>query len=216
MYAALGAGLYAKNGLDVKFVSPPDPSSPLRLLRAGKADLAISYEPELLLARDGGAENLISVAALVQSPLTSLIALPSAGIHSAKDLAGKRVATAGIPYQSTYLHTILNKAGVDPGSVKEINVGFNLEPAILTKKADAVLGGFWNYEGVDLAQRGKQPVILKMDALGVPTYNELIMVARREDLDSAGASRLRRFISATAAGVRLLQKDPTVGVDALL
>src|SRR3954466_3891437 len=109
LFAALGAGLYAKNGLNVKFVSPPDPSSPLRLLSAGKADLAISYEPELLLARDGGAENLVSVAALVQTPLTSLIALPSAGVHSASDLAGKRVATAGIPYQSAYLHTILSK-----------------------------------------------------------------------------------------------------------
>ncbi len=36
--------------------APSDPSAPLKLLAAGKADLAISYEPELLLARDKGAE----------------------------------------------------------------------------------------------------------------------------------------------------------------
>ena len=114
IYAAQAAGLYAKAGLDVKLQAPPDPSAPLKLLRAGRADLAISYEPELLLARDQGAENLVGVAALVQAPLTSLMALPAAGVKSPADLAGKRVGTAGIPYQSAYLKTILEKAGVDP------------------------------------------------------------------------------------------------------
>jgi putative hydroxymethylpyrimidine transport system substrate-binding protein len=216
IYAAQAAGLYAQAGLDVKIQPPPDPSAPLKLLRAGRADVAISYEPELLLARDAGAENLVAVGALVQTPLTSLMALPSAGIRSPADLAGKRVGTSGIPYQSAYLKTILEKAGVDPASVKETNVGFNLVPAMLSKKADATLGAFWNYEGVDLQRRNRDPVILRMEKLGVPTYNELILVARRESLDAAGASRLRRFITATAAGTRLIRDNPTAGVDALL
>jgi putative hydroxymethylpyrimidine transport system substrate-binding protein len=216
IYAAQAAGLYAKAGLDVKIQPPPDPSAPLKLLRAGRADLAISYEPELLLARDAGAENLVAVGALVQAPLTSLMALPAAGIRSPADLAGKRVGTSGIPYQSAYLKTILEKAGVDPSSVKETNVGFNLVPAMLSKKADATLGAFWNYEGVDLQRRHRNPVILRMENLGVPTYNELIFVARRESLDAAGASRLRRFITATAAGHRLLRDNPAAGADALL
>jgi len=214
IFAAKEAGLYAKAGLDVKIQTPPDPSAPLKLLRAGKADVAISYEPELLLARDAGAETLVAVGALVQTPLTSLMALPSGGVKSAQDLAGKRVGTSGIPYQSAYLKTILEKAGVNPGSVKETNVGFNLVPAMVSKKVDATLGAFWNYEGVQLAPR--KPVILRMEDLGVPTYNELILVARRESLDAAGASRLRRFITATAAGHRLVRNDPTVGVDALV
>ena len=214
IFAAKEAGLYAKAGLDVKIQTPPDPSAPLKLLRAGKADVAISYEPELLLARDAGAETLVAVGALVQTPLTSLMALPSGGVKSAQDLAGKRVGTSGIPYQSAYLKTILEKAGVDPASLKETNVGFNLVPAMVSKKVDATLGAFWNYEGVQLAPR--KPVILRMEDLGVPTYNELILVARRESLDAAGASRLRRFITATAAGHRLVRDDPTVGVDALV
>jgi putative hydroxymethylpyrimidine transport system substrate-binding protein len=215
IYAAQAEGLYAKANLDVKIVVPPDAASPLKLLRAGHADVAISYEPELLLARDAGAENLVSVAALVQQPLTSLMALPSAGVHSAKDLAGKRVGTAGIAYQHAYLQTILQHAGVDPGSVKETSVGFNLNPALLSKKVAATLGGYWNYEGIQLARAHRNPVILRMPQLGVPTYDELIVVARRESLDTAGASRLRRFLAATAAGYRSLRTDPTTAVDAL-
>jgi putative hydroxymethylpyrimidine transport system substrate-binding protein len=216
IYAAEAHGLYADAGLNVKIVTPPDPSAPLKLLRAGRADVAISYEPELLLARDAGAEDLVSVAALVQQPLTALMTLPSSGVRSPRDLAGKRVGTAGIAYQHAYLQTILSKAGVDPGSVKETDIGFDFVKPMVGKKVAATLGGFWNYEGVELARQRRRPVILRMEGLGVPTYDELIVVARREGLDTAGASRLRRFLSATAAGYRLLQADPANGVDPLV
>jgi putative hydroxymethylpyrimidine transport system substrate-binding protein len=213
IYAAQAAGLYAKAGLDVKVQAPPDPSAPLKLLQAGRADVAISYEPELMLARDAGASDLVSVGALVQVPLTSLMALPAGKVSSPKDLAGKRVGTAGIPYQSAYLKTIEAKAGVS--DVKETNVGFNLVPAMVSKKVDATLGAFWNVEGVDLQQHGRKPVVMRMDELGVPRYNELILVTRAKDLNEAGASRMRRFLQATAAGHRLIRDDPSVGVNAL-
>jgi putative hydroxymethylpyrimidine transport system substrate-binding protein len=216
IYAAQATGEYERAGLDVQIKVPPDPSAPLKLLQAGRADLVLSYEPELLLARDKGAKDLVAVGALVEKPLTSVIALPEAKIRAAKDLAGKRVGTAGISYQSAYLKTILDKAGVDPGSVKETNVGFDFVRPLITGKVDATLGAFWNYEGVDLQRRGKRPTILRMDELGVPTYDELVFVARKEELDEAGASRVRRFMQATARGHRTLEKDAPAGVDALM
>ena len=211
IYAALAAGDFDRAGLDVKIQTPPDPSAPLKLLQAGRADLAVSYEPELLLARDKGVQ-LVSVAAMVQKPLTSLISLK--GVRSAEDLEGKKIGTAGIPYQSAYLRAIANAAGVK--AYEEINVGFNLTPAMLGGKVDATLGSFWNYEGVDLERRGRKPVVLRMEQLGVPTYNELILVSRREDLDTDGASRLRRFLQALTKGHQRLRDDPATAVDALL
>jgi putative hydroxymethylpyrimidine transport system substrate-binding protein len=100
--------------------------------------------------------------------------------------------------------------------VKETNVGFNLVPAMLSGKVDATLGAFWNYEGVDLKRRGKDPVIQHMERLGVPNYNELVFVARRRDLDEEFGSRLRRFLQATARGHETLRQDPDVGIDGLL
>jgi len=215
LYAAQESGAYADAGLDVEITAPPDPSAPLKLLLAGRTDLAISYEPELLLARDTGAE-LVAVGALVQKPLTSLMALGKAKVRTPADLRGKRVGTSGIPYQSAYLRTILEEAGVDPGSVKETNVGFNLVPAMLSGKVDATLGAFWNVEGVDLERRGKDPVIQRMEQLGVPTYNELVFVARRGDLDQEFGARVRAFMQATARGHATLEQDPQVGIDGLL
>jgi len=216
LYAAQAAGEFERAGLDVEIKAPPDPSAPLKLLQAGRADIVVSYEPELLLARDKGADDLIAVGALVQRPLTSLIALPGSGIRSPRDLAGKRVGTAGISYQSAYLKTILAEAGVDAGSVKETGVGFDLVRPLVTGRVDATLGAFWNYEGTDLERRGRDPVILRMDDLGVPPYNELIFVARREDFDEDGSSRIRRFLQAAARGHDALRRDPEAGIDALM
>jgi putative hydroxymethylpyrimidine transport system substrate-binding protein len=215
LYAAQQSGAYDKAGLDVTITAPPDPAAPLKLLIAGKTDLAISYEPELLLARDQGAD-LVAVGALVQKPLTSLMSIGKADIRTPQDLRGKRVGTAGIPYQSAYLKTILQTANVDPSTVKETNVGFNLTPAMLAGKVDATLGAFWNYEGVDLERRGRDPVIQRIEQLGVPTYDELVFVARRRDLDSDFASRVRRFMQATARGHAALKADPRTGVAGLL
>lgn len=214
LYAARAGGDFARAGLDVRIQTPPDPATPLKLLAAGKVDLAISYEPELLLARDRGVP-LVAVGALVQRPLTSIIALGSAKVHRPADLAGKRVGTAGIPYQSAYLRTILARAGVKPASVREVDVGFGLVPAMLTKKVDATLGGFWNYEGVQLEQERKKPVIIHVDRAGVPTYDELVIVARRDAAERQGG-RIRRFVQALARGELALRRNPRPALDAIL
>jgi len=219
IYAAQAAGEYERAGLDLEIQAPPDPAAPLKLLAAERADMAVTYEPELLLARDGATqEELVSVAALVQEPLTSIISLGKGGraITNPKQLAGKRVGTAGIPYQSAYLKAILADAGVEAGSVKETNVGFNLTPAMISGRVDATLGSFWNYEGVDLERKRRDPTVLRVERIGVPTYAELVLAVRRTTLDERGASKVRRFLQATARGHRLLRDDPEAGLDALL
>jgi putative hydroxymethylpyrimidine transport system substrate-binding protein len=214
VYAAQGTGAFDRAGLDVQITAPSDPAAPLKLLAAGRVDLAISYEPEVLLARDQG-RDLVAVGALVQRPLTSIISIPPRAIARPAQLRGKRVGTAGIPYQSAYLKAILMKAGVDPASVKETNVGFNLVPAMLSRKVDATLGAFWNYEGVQLRLRHRRPKIIRVDDAGVPAYDELVFVARAADLRDGGA-KVRRFMYALAQGHQALRRDPATGVDPLL
>ena len=108
-----------------------------------------------------------------------MIWLAKSGIGGIADLRGRTIATAGIPYQDAYLETILARANLTPGDVKTVNVGFGLLPAILSGKADAMLGGFRNVEGVDLRLRGKAPVVTPVDQLGVPTYDELVLRRQR-------------------------------------
>jgi putative hydroxymethylpyrimidine transport system substrate-binding protein len=215
IYAAQASGAFKAAGLDVRIQTPSDPAAPLKLVAAGRADIAISYEPELLLARDKGA-HLASIGALVQKPLTSIISLDGK-VKTPKDLKGTKVGTAGIPYQSAYLKTIAKDASVDPSSFHEINVGFNLVPSMLSKKVDATLGAFWNVEGVQLQREHKKPTIIRMEQAGVPTYQELVFVADNDRLQQKGVGDvMRRFLQAVSRGAKAVKADPNVGADALV
>jgi putative hydroxymethylpyrimidine transport system substrate-binding protein len=214
IYAAQAAGYFKQAGLDLKIRQPADPATPLKPVAAGRVDLAVSYEPEVMRARSQGL-HVVAVGALVRVPLTSIISLPKARIAAPKDLKGKTVGTAGIDYQHAYLQTILDHANVPQSSVNERNVGFNLVPALVSGKVDAILGGFWNYEAIDLAQRKKHPRVIRMEQAGVPTYDELVFVANADALDRTGPL-IRRFMNALRRGEIMLRHDPTRGVNALL
>jgi putative hydroxymethylpyrimidine transport system substrate-binding protein len=206
IYMAQKLGYFKEAGLDVEVQTPSDPSAPLKLLATGQTDLAISYEPEVILAREQGL-GVRAVAALVNRPLTSLIWLNKSGIDGVAGLRGKTIATAGIPYQDAYLKTILARAKLQPADVKSVNVGFGLLPALLSDKAQAMLGGFSNVEGVDLRLRGKDPVVTPVDELGVPSYDELVLAASEKQLEE-DPQAIRLFLAALARGTTAAAKDP--------
>jgi putative hydroxymethylpyrimidine transport system substrate-binding protein len=214
IYAAQAHNDFKVAGLDLKIRQPADPSAPLKQVAAGRVDLAVSYEPEVLRARSQGL-HVVAVGALVRAPLTSIISLPKAKIDTPADLKGKTVGTAGIDYQHAYLQTILDQANVPASSVKERNVGFNLVPALVSGKVDAILGGFWNYEAIDLAQRKKHPKVIRLEDVGVPSYDELVFVANADALDRSGPL-IRRFMNALRRGEIVLRRNPQAGVAALV
>jgi putative hydroxymethylpyrimidine transport system substrate-binding protein len=214
LYMGIERGYFDRAGLEVNPRVPSDPSAPIRQVAAGQADLAISYEPEVLLAREQGLD-VVAIAALVDEPLTSLISLPAAGIAEPKDLRGKTVATAGIPYQTAYLSEILTRAGLSTGDVTQVDVGFNLLPAVLGGRADAILGGFRNVEGVDLTLRGENPSVVPVNQIGVPNYDELVLVAQGDRIEE-DPEALRLFIGALAKGTADAIKDPAAATEAIL
>jgi putative hydroxymethylpyrimidine transport system substrate-binding protein len=214
IFTAIERGDFAEAGLDVQAKVPADPSAPIRQVAAGQADLAISYEPEVLIALDQGLP-VKAVGALVDQPLTSLISLPEAKIDQPVDLAGKRVATAGIPYQAAFLEAILDDEGLRPDDVEQVDVGLGLLPAVLSGEADAMLGGFLNVEGVDLELRGRDPRVVPVDELGIPTYDELVLVANSDRIED-DPEPIRLFIAALERGTLAATDDPQAATEAVL
>jgi putative hydroxymethylpyrimidine transport system substrate-binding protein len=156
------------------------------------------------------------VAALVQQPLTSIVSVGSKHIRSPADLRRKTVGDAGIAYQHAYLTTILSHAHLPPSSVKEVNVGANLVPAMLSGRVDATLGAYWNYEAIQLQQLGKKPNVIRMNQVGVPTYDELVLVARSNELTRGRIDVVRRFVQALGRGYASVRSNPTGAVNNLL
>ena len=118
---------------------------------------------------------------------------------SVADLAGKRVGTAGIAYQAAELRTALQHAGVDPAKVHEVNVGFNLSRRCSRGKVAATLGGFWNYEAIQLRMMHKRPLVIPVDRAGVPSYDELVLAVREDEAHTRGQD-LRAFLQALTRG----------------
>ncbi len=214
IFTALERGYFSEAGLDVETQVPSDPSAPIRQVAAGRADLAISYEPEVVLAREQGLP-VKAVAAIVGQPLTSLISLPEAGIASVADLRAKTIADAGIPYQEDFLDAILSEEGLGLDDVKRVSVGLGLLPAVLSGEADAMLGGFLNIEGVDLAERGRNPRVIAVDELGIPTYDELVLVANTDRI-AEDPEPLRLFIAGLERGTIAAAGDPAAATEAVL
>ena len=213
-YAAQADGIFRQAGLDVHLQVPTDPASPLQLLAAGKVDVAVSYEPQLLLARQRDS-NLVGIGAIVQRPLTSIVSLAGQRITTPAALRGKTVGDAGIPYQHAFLQSVLSRAGVPARSVHEVNVGSNLVGSMLSRRVNATLGAYWNYEALQLRQAGHPDNVIHIENAGVPTYDELVLVTTAGKL-ARETSLLRRFVQAVGRGYAAVQADPGRAVDQLV
>jgi putative hydroxymethylpyrimidine transport system substrate-binding protein len=214
IYAAQADGYFRQADLSVNIEAPTNAATPLQLLAAGKVDAAISYEPDVLLARNSGTP-LVSVAAIVQQPLTAIVSLGSRHITSPARLRGKTVGDSGIAYQHAFLQTILQHASVPARTVKEVNVGEGLVPAMISGRVDATLGAYWNYEAIQLAQLGKHPNVIRMDQAGVPSYDELVLVVRKAEIIDH-PSLIRRLVQAIARGYETARANPAAAVDELV
>jgi putative hydroxymethylpyrimidine transport system substrate-binding protein len=200
IFDARDTGLFAHAGLDVTIQAPSDPTAPLKLVGVGRSDLAVSYEQELFFA---AAKKLpvVAVAAVVPQPLNSFMAIKPQ-ITSLRDLKGRTIGISGVPSDYATLDTALHAVGLTRNDVKVVTVGYNLLPALLAHRVDVVLGVYRNVEGIQLQLRGLHPTIIPVDRAGVPTYDELVLVANKTRLrqDAAYRSEVKRFVGAFLAG----------------
>jgi putative hydroxymethylpyrimidine transport system substrate-binding protein len=209
LYYARDKGYFSNQGLNVTLSTPSDPSAGLKLVATNRFDLAVYYEGDMFYAQQQGLP-VTAVGALVPTPLNSMIAKGGSKLKSLKAMKGATIGSAGLPFDGAVIQTIEKKAHLAAGDIKSVNVGFNLVPTVLTGKVDAIVGGYWNIEAVEVRnQTGKQPVVFKMGQLGVPTFDELIIVANKTRLksDPGYANAIRHFLTGMARGITAARKD---------
>ena len=197
-------GFFNAAGLDVKLIAPSDPSMPPKLVAAGKADLAVSYQPQLHVQVDQGLP-LIRIATLVSTPLNSLVVLKDGPIKSIKDLKNKKIGFSVGGFEDALLSAMLSKYGLSLKDVTLINVNFSLSPSIVSGKVDAVIGAFRNFELNQMDIVKKPGRAFYPEEEGVPPYDELILVAHKNNLVD---KRLRKFVDAVEYAVQYLINHP--------
>jgi putative hydroxymethylpyrimidine transport system substrate-binding protein len=197
-------GFFRERGLEVDFQVPSNPNDPPKLVAAGKADLAVSYQPQHHFQVDQGLP-LVRIATLVATPLNCLVVLADGGIKKISDLKGKTVGYSVSGFETLVLRTMLEQSGLTLKDIELVNVNFSLSPSLLSGKTDAVIGAFRNFELNQMDIAGRAGRAFYVEEHGVPPYDELIVVANRERV---GDPRLKRFVEAMEAGVQFLINHP--------
>lgn len=197
-------GYFADQDLDVNIIAPADPSDPPKLVAAGKADLAISYQPQLhLLIHEG--LPLQRVGTLVATPLNCLLALADGPIKSPADLAGKKVGFSVGGVEEAVLGSILNHNGLTLQDVEMVNVNWSLSPSLMSGQVDAVIGAFRNFELNQMEIEGVEGNCFFVEEEGLPAYDELIYVANPDTMDK---DVIARFLAATEKATQYIVNHP--------
>ncbi len=197
-------GFFKDAGLSVEIIAPADPSDPPKLVAAGQADLAVSYQPQLHLQVHEGLP-LTRVGTLIATPLNCLMVMDDGPIKTPADLKGKKIGYSVSGVENALVNTMLDHAGLKPDDVEMVNVNWSLSPALMTGQVDATIGGYRNFELTQMALEGAKGRCLFIEEQGVPAYDELIFVANAAKMKPAVISR---FMQAVERGANYIVNHP--------
>jgi len=197
-------GYFEEAGLEVEVVAPADPSDPPKMVAAGQADLAISYQPQLHLQIENGLP-LRRVGTLVATPLNCLLVLEDGPIKSTADLAGRKVGFSVSGVEEVLLSTILGQHGLTLDDIELVSVNWSLSPSLMSRQVDAVIGAYRNFELNQMEIEGVPGRCFYIEEEGIPAYDELIYVANPDRMD---ADMLRRFLHATERATQYIMNHP--------
>jgi putative hydroxymethylpyrimidine transport system substrate-binding protein len=197
-------GYFKDAGLDVEVIAPADPADPPKLVAAGRAELAISYQPQLHLQVAEGLP-LVRVGTLVATPLNCLLVLADGPVKSIADLRGGKVGFSVAGVEEALLTTILERNGVGLDEIDLVNVNWSLSPSLMSGQVDAVIGAFRNFELNQMDIEGVKGRCFYLEEEGLPAYDELIYIANR---DSMNKDVIRRFLQATELATQYIINHP--------
>ena len=197
-------GYFAEQGLEVEIIAPADPSTPPKLVAAGQADLAVSYQPQLHLQVHEGLP-LIRVGTLIATPLNCLLVLEDGPIKTIADLSGRKVGFSVAGIEEALLTAILKPHGLSFGDIELVNVNWSLSPSLMSGQVDAVIGAFRNFELNQMEIEGVGGKCFYLEEEGLPAYDELIYVANSKTMDR---NKIARFLAATERATQYIVNHP--------
>lgn len=214
LYAAEEQGFFKEENLKVTMQMPSDSNDPLKMAAAGKVDLAISYQHQLIQARSEGVP-VVSVGALVRHPLNVIMTRQDSGLDTPQKLAGKNIGYPSIPINESIVRQVIKHAGADDSGLTFTDIGFDIVPALTAKKVDAVVGGYINHELPILEKHGVAVNVFKPSEFGVPDYYELVM-ATSDDTLGKKQQAVEGFLRAIGKGQDYVQNNKEKALDLLL
>jgi putative hydroxymethylpyrimidine transport system substrate-binding protein len=205
-------GYFDDVGLDIWVRTPQSRVRPLPYVAEGEVALAVSHRPQVELAQEKDAP-VVAFGSLISQPTAAMIWLEKSKIGGIADLKGKTVAVTGLPFEMDFLQSILARADLTLDDVKVERSDYYLVPALVQGRADAILGSS-NLEGAELEARKLDPVVTPVTDLGIPAYEELVLITRSDRLAKEPRA-IRIFMKAVERGTAAAIEDPGAAAAAI-
>ncbi len=204
IYVAQEKGYFREAGIEVKILSPSDTSDALKLALAGQVDLAVSYQPQTVIAAAEGLDVRV-VGRLVEHPLTTLLFLKEKGFKAPSDLSGSTIGYTVPGLMDVLMQAFARINGIE--DYRLVNVGFTIVPALTSGQVDAVMGPFKTYETVTMAAKGLEADYFELEKWGIPDYDELIFICGLKKLQEKKTA-VQAFAAAVARGIAFQRENP--------
>ena len=214
IYYGIDNGYFEENDINVDVYTPSDPASILQTVASGRDEFGISYQPDLLLARSEGIP-VVAVHSIVKTPLNSIMTLGDSGIDNPSKLKNKTIGYPGIPLNIGILSSILEEQDLTIDDVNLVDVGFDLVPALLSERVDAIIGAFWSHESILIELEGREVNILKFEEWGIPKYHELVLVTSEEYFKN-NEEIVKKFVDAFSRGYKKSIENNDESMEALI
>lgn len=215
LYVAIENGYYEEEGLKVNIRFPSNANDAISLVAAGKADIGLYYQQDVIQARANQNIPVKSIGAVVQGPLNIVLSLEGKDIMGAEDLVGKTIGYAGTELSEALIRSIMQYVGADYSDVTMIDVGFDLMSSMTTGNVDATIGCLVNHEVPQMEEEGFSVNWFDLDDYGVPTYYEGIFLVN-DEMIANDSETLRAFLRASAKGFADMKADPEAALEILL
>jgi putative hydroxymethylpyrimidine transport system substrate-binding protein len=215
LYEAIDKGYYEEEGLKVNIQFPSNSNDAISLVAAGKADIGLYYQQDVIQARVNQNVPVKSIGAVVQGPLNIVLSLKDKNITSPGDLVGKTIGYGGTELSEALIRSIMNNVGADYSDVTLINVGFDLMSSMTTGNVDATIGCLVNHEVPQMEEEGFEVNYFDLDDYGVPTFYEGVFLANDEAIEK-DSDTLKAFLRASARGFADMKENPEEALQILL
>ena len=207
LYTAIERGYFAEEGLDVKIHFPANDNDALALVAAGKAEIGMYYQQDVIQAVANQGTGIKSIGAIVQSPLNVILSLKDKNITKPEDLVGKTIGYGGTVLSEALVKCMMENVGADASDVNMINVGFELMSSMTTGNVDATIGCLVNHEVPQLEEEGFDVNYFSVSGYGIPNYYEEVFLTNDNLLENE-PEVVAGFLRAAKKGFDDFKADP--------
>lgn len=215
IYTAIERGYYEEEGLKVNVQFPSNSTDAISLVAAGRADIGLYYQHDVIQAVAEQGVGIKSIGAVVQSPLNVILSLKDKNITRPADMEGKTIGYGGTALSEALVKTMVEADGADFSNIELIDVGFDLMSSMTTGNVDATIGCLVNHEVPQMEEEGFEVNYFLVNEYGIPNYYEAVFLANNEAIEN-DSETLAGFLRASKKGFEDFKADPEGCLDILL